>query len=85
YRLGYLFLNNYRSIKGLLTLIPKMKKEIQDYYLEKQNFKNNIKYFPFIEFVSQLDENPSLKRIKNHYSYKVGKIFAWILKYFGVR
>ncbi|EAL6232306.1 glycosyltransferase family 2 protein, partial [Campylobacter jejuni] len=56
-----------------------------DYYLEKQNFKNNIKYFPFIEFVSQLDENPSLKRIKNHYSYKVGKIFAWILKYFGVR
>ncbi|ECK2558168.1 glycosyltransferase, partial [Campylobacter jejuni] len=60
YRLGYLFLNNYRSIKGLLTLIPKMKKEIQDYYLEKQNFKNNIKYFPFIEFVSQLDENPSL-------------------------
>ncbi|EAL5694373.1 glycosyltransferase family 2 protein, partial [Campylobacter coli] len=62
-----------------------MKKEIQDYYLEKQNFKNNIKHFPFIELMLELEENPSLKRIKNHYSYKVGKIFAWILKYFGVR
>ncbi|EOI8290214.1 glycosyltransferase family 2 protein, partial [Campylobacter jejuni] len=85
YRLGYLFLNNYRSIKGLLTLIPKMKKEVQNYYLEKQNFQNNIKHFPFIEFIPELDENPSLKRIKNHYSYKVGKIFVWILKYFGVK
>ncbi|EAK0151807.1 glycosyltransferase family 2 protein, partial [Campylobacter coli] len=56
-----------------------------NYYLEKQNFQNNIKHFPFIEFIPELDENPSLKRIKNHYSYKVGKIFVWILKYFGVK
>ncbi|WLQ70998.1 hypothetical protein P3286_07275 [Campylobacter jejuni] len=39
YRLGYLFLNNYRNFKGLLTLIPKMKKEIQDYYLRKTKFQ----------------------------------------------
>ncbi|HDZ5087819.1 TPA: glycosyltransferase family 2 protein [Campylobacter jejuni] len=85
YRLGYLFLNNYRSFKGLLTLIPKIKKEIQNYHLEKQNFQNNIKHFPFIEFMSELDDNPSLKRVKNHYSYKVGKILTLVLKCFGVK
>lgn len=85
YKLGYLFLMNYRSLRGLLYFFSTIKQNIKDCKKEKEIFKKNLVKFPYIQFIpdDQKEQNPYIKRVKNHYSFRIGRIIVKILQCSG--
>ena len=85
YRLGHLFLMNYRSFKGLRYCFSQIKQIINDCKKEKKIFEKKLAKFPYIQFISdeQKEQNEYVKRVKNHYSFKLGRIIVNVLKYCG--
>ncbi|QWU79697.1 glycosyltransferase, family 2 [Campylobacter novaezeelandiae] len=77
YRLGQFVLTNYKNLIGFMKIILNVKKMILNIKKEEELFQKTIKNFPFIVFSS--DENLEIKKIKKHYSYRLGKVLKNIL------
>ncbi|EDP5379356.1 glycosyltransferase, partial [Campylobacter jejuni] len=71
YRLGQFVLSNYRSLRGLIKIVLNAKKMILNIQKEQELFQETIKNYPFITFSSS--ENLESRKIKKHYSYRLGK------------
>ncbi|KAA6225157.1 MULTISPECIES: glycosyltransferase family 2 protein [unclassified Campylobacter] len=81
FRLGYVFLMNYKSLKGLFLLPSLLKKEFYQCKKDNITFKENLKNYPYIHFDENKEkDNKYIKKVKNFYSYKTGKIIVKILK-----
>ncbi|MBK1992427.1 glycosyltransferase family 2 protein [Campylobacter sp. 2018MI35] len=77
YRLGYFVLMNYKNLAGLAKIIFNIKKIKLKIKNEEKLFEKTIKDFPFIVF--SLDEDLESKKIKKHYSYRLGKFLEYIV------
>ncbi|MCW1316465.1 hypothetical protein OLO84_06485 [Campylobacter jejuni] len=78
YRLGQFVLSNYRSLTGFIKIILNTKKIILNIKKEQELFQTTIKNYPFI-VLSSSDEDLESKKIKKHYSYRLGKFLKYIV------
>ncbi|EDP8100489.1 glycosyltransferase family 2 protein, partial [Campylobacter jejuni] len=72
-------LSNYRSLRGLIKIVLNAKKMILNIQKEQELFQETIKNYPFITFSSS--ENLESRKIKKHYSYRLGK---FLKNYFNI-
>lgn len=84
YRLGYVILMNYRNLKCLFSLLSIIKEEIKAYKKEKGIFKKNLTQFHYIHFIDDKLPNLQIQKVKNHASYKLGKIIVKFFVLFGI-
>ncbi len=73
YKLGQVFLYNYRNI---FYLIKNISSAIKEYKLEQSLYAKRIKKLFFISFIQDNERLncDDINKIKKHYSYKIGSI-----------
>ncbi|EAK3672324.1 glycosyltransferase [Campylobacter upsaliensis] len=80
YKLGFIFLQNYKSFGGLKRLFKELKKGVLECEREWGEFTKNKAKFHFLRF-DEDKNNIEILKIKRHYSYKVGKIMSFFEKF----
>lgn len=80
YKLGFIFLQNYKSFGGLKRLFKELKKGFLKCEREWGEFTKNKAKFHFLRF-DEDKNNIEILKIKRHYSYKVGKIMSFFEKF----
>ncbi|MDL0102434.1 glycosyltransferase family 2 protein [Campylobacter felis] len=80
YKLGFIFLQNYKSFGGLKRLFKELKKSALECERAWGEFTKNKAKFHFLHF-DEDKNNAEILKIKRHYSYKVGKIMSFFEKF----
>ncbi|WP_270983401.1 glycosyltransferase family A protein [Campylobacter helveticus] len=81
YKLGFVFLQNYRSFAGLKRLFKELKNAVLECEKEWGEFEKNRAKLNFLHFDTD-KKNAEISKIKKHYSYKVGKILSFFENFF---
>ncbi|HHY1242982.1 TPA: glycosyltransferase family 2 protein [Campylobacter jejuni] len=84
YRFGQVCLYNYKNI---FHLIKNILNAIKEYKLEQSLYEERIQKINFISFI-QDDERincKDIKKIKNHYSYKIGSILLKFIQFINCK
>lgn len=84
YRLGFIFLQNYKSFAGLKRLFKELKKGVLECERAWEKFEENKAKFHFLHF-DEDKNNIEILKIKRHYSHKVGKIMSFFVKFFDFK
>ncbi|EOG1586087.1 glycosyltransferase [Campylobacter upsaliensis] len=84
YRLGFIFLQNYKSFAGLKRLFKELKKGVLECERAWEKFEENKAKFHFLHF-DEDKNNVEILKIKRHYSHKVGKIMSFFVKFFDFK